>query len=219
MVIGASGLAVGGLYAGGAFDRGEVYNVPIAEARMRLELMEMPVMVLSAAGGSTVSESQNGDVFTWKAMAGTKTSAVFTATLKDEGPGRTRVTLDYDRKDSGDEMSDRLLSTNFMRSMSETSFHEHVDAAIENRKPDDSRAMHEFAMHAAAHPEDVRELGLATEGIFRDVAEQLKTAQSQGDIERYLSQYSSSNSPSVRMEAATRPNPDATRPSTQLPRN
>lgn len=215
MVIGASGLAVGGLYAGGAFDRGEVYNVTIADARMRLELMELPPMVFNAAGGSTISESQNGDVFRWTAMAGAKTSAIFTATLKDEGSGRTRVTLDFDRKDSGDKMSDRLLSTNFMRSLSETSFHEHVDAAIENRKPDDRQAMQEFAMHAAAHPEDVRELGLATEEIFKDVAEQLKGLNAGGDF----GQYSYSYSPRVRMEAATRPNPDATRPSTQLPRD
>jgi len=215
MVIGASGLAVGGLYAGGAFDRGEVYNVSIADARMRLEMMELPPGVFNAAGGSTVTESEDGNTFTWKVKAGTNTIAVFTALLKDEGALKTRVTLDYSRGEGADDWSERLLSTNFMRSYTETSFHEFVDAAIENRKPDERQAMQEFAAHAAAHPEDIRELGQATEGIFQEVAEQLKDVETQAK----MSQYSSSNSPRARMEAATRPSLDATRPTTELPRD
>lgn len=215
MVIGASGLAVGGLYAGGAFDRGEVYNVPIADVRMRLDMMELPSLFSSAAGGATVSDSQNGDTFSWKVKSGINTTAEFTAKLKAEGPNRTRVWLDYSRRDTGDDMSDRLLSTNFMQSFSETSFHEYVDAAIENRRPDQNEAMKSFAAYAATHPEDVRELGEATQGIFKEVADQLKSMQANGQF----SEYSYSNSPRVRMEAATRPNPDATRPSTQLPRD
>ena len=215
MIIGASGLAVGGLYAGGAFDRGEVYNVPIADVRMRLDMMELPPVFFSAAGGSTVSDSQNGDTFSWKVKAGPNTTAEFTAKLKSEGPNRTRVWLDYSRRETGDDMSDKLLSTNFMQSFSETSFHEHVDAAIENRRPDQNEAMKSFAAYAAAHPEDIRELGLATEGIFKEVADQLNTMQASGQFR----EYSYSHSPRARMDAATRPNSDATRPSMQLPRD
>ena len=215
MVIGASGLAVGGLYAGGAFDRGEVYNVPIAEARMRLEIMELPPALFNAAGGSTTSDGEQGDNYTWKVMAGTEKAAVFSARLQPEGPSRTRVTLDYTRPTSKDGWSDKLLSTNFMRKYTEMTFHEYVDAAIENRRPDQNEAMKSFAAYAATHPEDVRELGEATQGIFKEVADQLKSMQANGQF----SEYSYSNSPRVRMEAATRPNPDATRPSTQLPRD
>ena len=215
MVIGASGLAVGGLYAGGAFDRGELYNVPIAEARMRLEMMELPPALFNAAGGSTTTDGKQGDTYTWKVMAGTKKAAVFTARLQPEGPSRTRVTLDYVRENGTDPWSDRIMSTDFMRSYTETSFHEYVDAAIENRRPDQSSAMREFAAYATTHPEDIRELGEATQGIFMEVADQMKAIEA--DMKYSQSIYS--NSPRLRMEAATRPNPDATRPSTPLPRD
>ena len=214
-IIAASGVTVGGLYAGGAFDRGEVYNVPIAQARMRLELMELPEAMFNAAGGSSVSDSEQGDTYTWKVMVGSEKAAVFTARLKAEGPSQTRVTLDYTRPKSKDAWSDRLLSTNFMRTYTETSFHEYVDAAIENRRPDQSEAMKAFAAHAAAHPEDIRELGEATQGIFMEVAEQMKSIEA--DMKYSHSTYL--NSPRVRMEAATRPNPDATRPTVPLPRD
>lgn len=215
MVIGASGLAVGGLYAGGAFDRGELYNVPIAEARMRLEMMELPPALFNAAGGSTTSDGKQGDTYTWKVMAGTEKAAVFTARLQPEGPSRTRVTLDYVRENGTDPWSDRIMSTDFMRSYTETSFHEYVDAAIENRRPDQSSAMKEFAAYASTHPEDIRELGEATQGIFMDVANQMTSMQA--EMKRAQADYQAS--PRVRMVEATRPNADATRPSTQLPRN
>lgn len=215
MVIGASGLAVGGLYAGGAFDRGELYNVPIAEARMRVEMMELPPALFNAAGGSTTSDGKQGDTYTWKVMAGTEKAAVFTAHLQPEGPSRTRVTLDYARVAGKDPWSERIMSTGFMRSYTETSFHEYVDAAIENRRPDQNAAMKEFAAYATTHPEDVRELGEATQGIFMEVANQMKDLNAKGP----LSDYSYSNTPRARMEAATKPNYEATRPSTQLPRD
>ena len=214
-IIAASGVTVGGLYAGGAFDRGEVYNVPIAQARMRLELMELPEAMFNAAGGSSVSDSEQGDTYTWKVMVGSEKAAVFTARLKAEGPSQTRVTLDYTRPSGRDGWSDKLLSTNFMRKYTETSFHEYVDAAIENRRPDQSEAMQEFAAQAAAHPEDLRELGQATQGIFMEVAEQMKSIEA--DMKYNQAIYS--NSPRLRMEAATRPNPEATRPTTPLPRD
>ncbi|HKP34473.1 MAG TPA: hypothetical protein VJT70_06810, partial [Sphingomicrobium sp.] len=120
MIISGSGLAVGGLYAGGAFDRGEVYNVPIAEARMRLELLELPPPLFNAAGGTAVKDGERSDRFTWEVTAGSEQAAVFTAQLQAEGPARTRVTLDYTRRDSDQDWSDRLLSTSFMRSYAET---------------------------------------------------------------------------------------------------
>ena len=215
MVIGASGLAVGGLYAGGAFDRGEVYNVPIADVRMRLEMLDLPQAMFNAAGGSSTSDSAEGDTFTWKVMAGSEKAAVFTAHLTAEGPYQTRVKLDYTRPASKDAWSDKLLSTNFMRKYTESTFHEYVDAAIENRRPDQRDAMQEFAAQAAAHPEDIRELGEATQGIFMEVADQMKAIEA--DMKYSQSNYL--NSARVRMDAATRPNPDATRPSTPLPTN
>lgn len=213
MIIGASGVAVGGLYAGGAFDRGEVYNVPIAQARMRLELMELPPAVSNVAGGSAAQDGQNGDTYTWKILAGSEKTAVFTAHLQAEGPAQTRVTLDYTRPKGKGDWSDRFLSTSFMQSYAETSFHEYVDAAIENRRPDQNEAMKAFAANAAAHPDQIRELGLVTEGMFKDVAEQMKSMKAGGQF----SDYSYSNSTRVRMEAATKPSVDATRPTTPLP--
>lgn len=208
-------MTVGGLYAGGAFDRGEVYNISITDARMRLEMMELPQALFNAAGGFSTSDGRQGDTYTWKVMAGTEKAAIFTAHLQPEGPSRTRVTLDYTREKGKDPWSDRILSTDFMRSYSETSFHEYVDAAIENRRPDQTAAMKEFAAYASTHPEALRELGEATEGIFMEVANQMTSMQA--DMKRTQADYLAS--PRVRMVESTKPNADATRPSTQLPRD
>lgn len=215
MIISASGLAVGGLYAGGAFDRGEVYPLPIAEARSRLETMTLPRASRAFAAGSgaaVISAEQSGDTFSWPVGVADSDPAVFSARLQPEGAGRTRVFLDYRTADTGSVYADRLLSSRFMRSYGETSFHEQVDAVLDGRPADEGQALQSFAAHAAAHPEDMQEVGAAMEGIFKDVADQMNAMSVDANLR-------GSTSARDRMDAATRPSTNATQPSLRLRTN
>ena len=215
MIISASGLAVGGLYAGGAFDRGEVYPLPIAEARSRLETMTLPNASRAFAGGSdaaVISAEQSADTFKWRVGLADSDPAVFSARLQPEGAARTRVFLDYRKADTGYAYADRLLSTRFMRTYAETSFHEQVDAVLEGRPADEARALQSFAAHAATHPEDMEEVGAAMEGMFKEVADQMNAMSADANIR-------GSTSARDRMDAATRPSTNATQPSLRLRTN
>lgn len=215
MIISASGLAAGGLYAGGAFDRGEVYPLSIAEARSRLETMTLPGAARASAAGShaaVISAEQSADTLSWRVGLADSDPAVFSARLKPEGAARTRVFLDYRTANTGFAYADRLLSTRFMRSYAETSFHEQVDAALEGRPADEGQALQSFAAHARAHPEEMEEVGAAIEGMFKDVADQMNAMSVDGNLR---------GSPSARdrMDAATRPSTNATQPSLRLRTN
>ena len=214
VVLAASGAAVGGLYLGGAFQGGEVYPLPIGEARARLERVALPQSVTGTAAGSRAELSVNpsSDTYSWKVTAGTQTMAVFSAHLTAEGPTRTRVLLGYANGKTQSPWADRIMSTSFMRSYAESSFHEQVDAVLEGRRAEQGQAMQDFAAHAAAHPEEMREVGLATQGIFKEVANQI-------EAERTLGANYQQTTARERMAAATRPTSDATRPTTDLTRD
>ena len=215
MIISASGLAVGGLYAGGAFDRGEVYPLPIAEARSRLEMMTLSGVSRASAAGSeaaVISAERSADTFSWRVGRADSDPAVFSASIQPEGAARTRVFLDYRTANTGFAYADRLLSTRFMRSYAETSFHEQVDAALEGRPADQGQALQSFAAHAAAHPEEIQEVGAAMESMFKEVAGQMNAMTVDADLR-------GSASARDRMDAATRPSTNATQPSLRLRTN
>ena len=216
-VITASGLAVGGLYAGGAFDRGQVYDLSLTDARMRLEAVELTPESEAAAGGSKTTFNETGNEFTWSVLADNRLVGSFRATLKAEGPKRTRVLLSYRTGSIDGGFGDRLMSTSFMRSYAETSLYERVDAALDGRPADPSRAMHAFADNAAAHPEQIRELGLVTQEMFASVADQLKSSGVEYADRSSQLHARVPRDPRESMAAATQPNASATRPSTNLP--
>ena len=172
LVIAASGMTVGGLYAAGAFDRGQVYDLPIGEVRSRLVTVQIPRMAAVSAAGSDRASADftNGDTqMRWR--LGSK-GAVFSATLTPEGPAQTRVLLDYEpAKVEGEGGS--LLDTRFMRGFAETSFAEEVDARLEGRVADQAQAMRDFARQISSDPEAVRELGVATQEMFKSVSDNL----------------------------------------------
>jgi hypothetical protein len=168
LFIAASGMAAGVLYAGGAFDRGQVYDLPIAEARARLAASQIPQM----AAGTEVTPVADGDSIEWRVNG--VSGAVFSASLASEGPSRTRVILDYAPATVDGDFGDRLRSTRFMRGFAETSFAEEVDARLEGRVADQAQAMRDFARQVANDPEAVRELGLVTQGMFQSVSDQFK---------------------------------------------
>jgi hypothetical protein len=204
LILAASGVTVGGLYAGGAFDRGQVYDLPIAEARARLNAVQIPQMAAATAAGRDgveVRPVSSGDTIEWR-ISGT-TGAIFSATLTSEGPTRTRVLLDYEpaRVDGG--YADKLRSTRFLRGFAETTFAEEVDARLDGRVADQAQAMRDFAREIASDPEAVRELGLVTEDMFKNVSEQLNE-----------------NMRAERLEPSARSRMDAaTKPMIQLPVN
>jgi len=216
-VITASGLAVGGLYAGGAFARGEVYDLSLNDARMRLEAIELTPESRAVAGGSTSTFAEAGNELTWNVLAGSRAVGSFRASLTAEGPKRTRVLLSYRNGSIDGGFGDRLMSTRFMRSYAETSFYERVDAALDGRPVDPNRAMQAFAANAAAHPEQIKEVGLVTREMFASVDDQLKASGAgNGDDSGHL--YARQpTSARESMAAATQPNPAATRPTTSLP--
>ena len=220
LIIGGSALAVGGLWAGGAFDRGEVYDLPMPEARSRLEALTLPKEVLAVAGGKDAefSEDAAGYTLTWKLNSGEGKPAKFSAYLMPEGPARTRVRLYYQTSKSSSsfaQYADKLMSTGFMRSYAESGFHEQVDAALEGRPADQGNAMREFAARAARHPEEVREVGATVSGILDDVAGQaaegMKAEAEWRRAERDQARMPPQRSAQESMSAATRPSVDLKR--------
>jgi hypothetical protein len=177
--------------------------------------MTLPGGSRAFAAGSdaaVISAEQSGDTFSWPVGVADSDPAVFSARLQPEGAARTRVFLDYRTADTGSVYADRLLSTRFMRSYAETSFHEQVNAALEGRPADEAQALQSFAAHAAAHPEDMQEVGAAMEGIFKDVADQMNAMSVDANLR-------GSTSARDRMDAATRPSTNATQPSLRLRTN
>ena len=190
LLIAASGVTVGGLYAGGAFDRGQVYDLPISEARSRLAEVQIPQM----ASGTDVRPVTDGDTIEWR-VNGT-VGAVFSASLASEAPNRTRVILDYEPATVDGGFADRLRSTRFLRGFAETTFAEEVDARLDGRVADQAQAMRDFARQVASDPEAVRELGLVTEDMFKSVSAQLNET---------MRADRSEPSAGARMDAATKP--------------
>ena len=159
-----------------------------------------------------ISAEQSADTLSWRVGLADSDPAVFSARLKPEGAARTRVFLDYRTANTGFAYADRLLSTRFMRSYAETSFHEQVDAALEGRPADEGQALQSFAAHARAHPEEMQEVGAAMEGMFKDVADQMNAMSVDANLR-------GSTSARDRMDAATRPSTNATQPSLRLRTN
>lgn len=171
----------------------------------------------AVAGGSSSTFAESGHELAWNIRAGTRTVGSFRATLTAEGPRRTRVLLSYRNGSIDGGFGDRLISTKFMRSYAETSFYERVDAALDGRPADPNRAMQAFGANAAAHPEEIQEVGLVMQEMFATVSNQLKNSGFGGGD--YANQIYAREPTSAResMAAATQPNPAATRPSTNLP--
>lgn len=194
-------MLLGGLYAGGLLSpAGEIYNLPIAEARAELVAMPVPLDVLHSAGTSgsgNVVVRSGAESVRWQIMAGGHPIGMYVAELEAENPWQTRVTLRGSVTDNGS-MASRITSTRFMRDFSDATFSEQVDARLEGRAVDPGDAMRAFAGHIQSHPEDVQELGFAVQGIFTEVANQA-SANMRASVD--------DSAPNIErsMEAATRP--------------
>jgi hypothetical protein len=167
----------GGIYAGGIFSKGEIHDLPIAEARSRLITLSLSPETLAIAGGSdnaSVAVDDASGAIVWSVPTGGRRTAKFIANLRAEGPSRTRVIFNFVNGSSAPSYADRLTSTRFFRGSAETNFSEDVDARLDGRPVDQRKARHDFATRAAADPQQLRELGLASASMFKDISSQAR---------------------------------------------
>ena len=175
MGVGASGMALGGLYAGGALTPGEVYGKPQAQVMRELSSMPVPnVPAQSLGGGATeVDVRQSSGSIGWHFLVGNREAAAFTATLVPEGKLRTRVTVSYEAGESISPEVASLTSTALMRSAAEIAMREQVDARLDGRPLNQGATLHAIGQHAANHPEQVREYGVAIQQMYKDIGNQV----------------------------------------------
>ena len=203
LAIAASGITASGLYAGGVFDRGEVYDLPIAEVRSRLASVQIPQMAaMTATGtdGAAIRVTSDGQTVRWDPNG--RADPAFAAFLTAEGPTRTRVILDYLPASLDQGFGDRLRSTRFLRGYAETSFAEEVDARLEGRIADQAQAARDFGRHVASDPEAVRELGLVTEDMFKSVSNQMNATMHANRVEPTARQtMAAATEPAIKLQA------------------
>lgn len=199
-------MLLGGLYAGGAFTPGQVYDVPIAQAYSELATMPIPSMLAQVTGSPDAAKVDTRRLpgsIEWHFRAGNEEVSLFTARLSAEGPRRTRVRISYEPAKPLSPEVGRLTSTRLMRDLAEFTMSEQVTARLEHRPFDQKAAMHAWAVYTVDHPEVIKEYGQAVNGMFKEVsrqaAETAQSSQSPGD---------SVDPPGLNhsaMEAATRP--------------
>ncbi len=203
--------AAGGLYAGGAFDRGEVYPLAMEQVRDELAAMPFPREVVFSSGASSATDvdvDTTANTVSWRLSVGGRHAATFRAIMKPVSGG-TRVRLDHEVGDVTSQAGE-LTSTSFMQSYADANFAERVDAQLEGRSHDPAAAAQVFAKDIHDNPEKVRELGESIRKMHAQVGETFKeTSESSPAFEREL--YSP--------EERERKMDNATRPAVQLRSN
>jgi hypothetical protein len=179
--IGASGALLGGLYAGDALTAGTVYDVPIEQAYGELASMPVPDALVPAAAGidATEVDARRADgAIDWRFRVRGEEVARFTARLSPEGPGRTRVRIDYVAGEPATPELRHLTGATLTRDFARIAMREQVEAQLERRPVDRERIANALARHAADHPEQVKEYGQAighmTSDLYRQANENAK---------------------------------------------
>ena len=182
----------------------EVTRYPIMEtvARERLASSALPEELLGMAGHKVALLREDG-ALVWK-LGEDGNRSVARVTLDGDGAS-TDVTVSFDLSDTA--LGDSPLSTTRLtRSMAEATFKEHVDSVLSGRPFDANRSMMGVAQEIQANPEVMREYGQALGGMFNEVAETINET----------ADYSSFPPRQPDGRDAVEPNPDATRPTTNL---
>ena len=197
--------AAGGLYAGGAFDRGEVYPLTMEQAREELAAMPFPREAVFSSGASSATEidvDTTVNTVSWRLSVGGRHAATFRAIMKPVSGG-TRVRLDHQ---VGEVVSQAgaLTSTSFMQSYADANFAERIDAHLEGRGFNSSSAAQAFAKDIHDNPEKVRELGESIRKIHAQVGEQIRET-SDGSADGIEREPYSPQERKRAMDSATRP--------------
>jgi hypothetical protein len=180
---GGSGLLLAGLYAGDALTAGEVYDVPLEQAYGELSAMRVPAALMQVRAGvhaPEVAVRQSFPVIDWHFQLDGRDVATFTARLSPEGPGRTRVRVEYTPGEASAPELIHLTSAGLVRDLARLTMSEQIDAQLERRPVDDDRAIEALARHAAAHPKQIREfeqaMGEMAAGLYRQANETARDA-------------------------------------------
>ena len=169
-------MLLGGLYASDALTRGQVYDVPLDQAYGELASMPVPPALVQATTGTDGTEIEvrrSPQSIGWHFKVRGQEVAVFSARLSAEGPNKTRVIIDYSPGEPLSPELARLTSATLTRDLARIAMSEQVEAHLEHRPVDEREIADALAQHAAAHPEQVREFGLAVGGMMKDLRRQI----------------------------------------------
>jgi hypothetical protein len=131
---------------------------------------------------------------------------VFSAHLTAEGANKTRVVINYSPGQPLSPELGRLASATLTRDLARIAMSEQVEAHLEHRPVDTEEMVDALARHAAAHPEQVREYGVAVQGMLGDIYREV--SENSRDIRAVDAQLSNQLPPGLNkpaMDAATRP--------------
>ena len=211
-IAGASA-AVGGLYAGGVLESGQVYPKPFDQAYAELSSMPIPEMARQGAGSSDIVIRRYADSIEWHFRHKDEDLYVFTASLSREDDQHTRVKVDFDVGDALDPQSKKLLGSDYIRSIAGLALNEQVSSELEDRSFDQRRFATQLAVRAKIHPRELEAFGDGIRQMMLDNAEIIR-ANSEGLRDDYRLP------PHIEQQFETRKSMDAaTRPMTTLPRS
>jgi hypothetical protein len=160
----ATSMIGGGAYMTGAFNGGEVYNMPIEQVFAELESMELPVEMqdgFAAQPGTDIRVSRQDDKsITWEFTVEGHELATFRADMEKVDQDHTRVIVHFSVQDPGldeheEHMADTLNAEPFFVEVGEIAFAEQIDATLEKRPFDTNKVGMEVMSYVAAHPEDI----------------------------------------------------------------
>lgn len=185
----------------------EVHRYPITQsiARERLATTPVPDALLGMVGHKAVVIREPGGLL-WQ-FGDAKSRSTGRVTLEADGAS-TNVTMSFDLADNayGDSP---IGKTRLSRSMAESMFLEHVHSVLGGRPFDAQQGMMKTAMEMQADPRIMEEYGQAIGDQFNQVATMLNESE-----EFSFSSVSQVQRGSSR--AATAPNPESYRPTTDV---
>src|SRR5687767_14505915 len=199
-------MLLGGIYAADGLTPGQVYDMPVAQAANELASMPLPKLFVQATTGTDATAVQvrrSGETIGWHFQVRGEDVAVFTARLSAEGANKTRVRVSFTPGEPLSPELGRLTSTRLMRDLAAIAMSEQVDAQLEHRPFDPDDTVEALARHAAAHPELVREYGLAVGGMFNDIHSQIQ--ENSPEVTSHAISQAPPGLDKTAMDAATRP--------------
>ena len=171
----AAAVMVGGLYAGGAFGGGEVYDRPVADVYATLAYMPMPKQfkeTFSQVPGSEIRVDRvEGQSVTWRFTQNGHELGRFRADLAPSGAG-TRVTVGFQPGDAIPEGDLReVAALPLIESVAEIAIAEQVDATLESRPFDEERMARAIAVYVATHQDEVKQYATKMVAAAKNIEE------------------------------------------------
>jgi hypothetical protein len=157
LAAGAASLAGGGAYMGGAFERGEYYELAPAEVSEKLDHMQLPPEFEQALGNGLLqfrNIEATSEQVRWDLLFNGHGLAEITAELSPSGSG-TYVSIAYQVAESSlatDLARDTPLDHEVIGDMVEIGFAEQVDSYLEDRPFNQDKVAGAMAWYVMANP-------------------------------------------------------------------